>query len=90
MSSVDEIRERIEELTRRHKKASDRRSRLTGKLEEKKAELSKLKQEIEASGLNPKDLKTEKARLEEELNKLMDTFENDLTQAEKALDEYES
>jgi chromosome segregation ATPase len=89
MADLEQIRERVEDLTRRHQKASERKSKLAGKLEEKKAELVKLKQEIEAAGLNPKELKTEKARLEAELEELMETFERELSQVESALNEYE-
>jgi chromosome segregation ATPase len=89
MADLEQIRERVEDLTRRHQRASDRKSKLAGKLEEKRAELVKLKQEIEAAGLNPKDLKAEKARLESELETLMDTFERELSQVESALDDYE-
>ena len=63
MAELEQVRERVEELTKRHQRASERKSKLAGKLEEKKAELVKLKEEIEAAGLNPKDLKAEKARL---------------------------
>lgn len=89
MADLEQIRERVEGLTRRHQLASERKSKLTGKLEEKKEELAKLSKEIQAAGLNPKELKTEKARLEKELSELIDTFETELSQVEAALDEYE-
>jgi len=89
MASVEEINERVEELSRRHRTAMERKSKLSGKLDEKKAELLKLKKEIEAAGFNPKNLKEDKKKLEDELLKLMDTFEKDLSQVEEALDEYE-
>lgn len=89
MADLNQVRERVEELTRRHQAASERKSKLTGKLEEKRSELAKLVKEVEAVGLNPKELKAERARLEEELSELMDTFEKELSQVETALDEYE-
>jgi len=89
MADLEQIRERVEELSRRHQKASERKSKMAGKLEEKKAELVQLKKEIEAAGLNPKDLKAEKARLEEEIENLIETFDKELSQVECALEEYE-
>ena len=90
MADLDQTQERVEELIRRHKRASERKSKMKGQLEEKKKELVKLKREIEAAGLDPKNLKAEKARLEEELEKTMNLFEQELSQVESALDEYES
>lgn len=89
MASLDKLKERVEELTRRHKQANDRRSKLVGKLEEKRAELFKLKEEVKDAGLDPKNLKAEKQRLEEELQKLIESFEKELSVVEDALNEYE-
>lgn len=89
MATVEQINERVEELTRRHGVAKERRSKLAGKLDEKKAELVRLKKEIEAAGYDPKNLKAEKERLEAELQQLMDEFDRDLTQVEESLAEYE-
>lgn len=89
MATVEQINERVEELTRRHGVAKERKSKLAGKLDEKKAELVRLKKDIEAHGYSAKDLKFEKEKLEAELVTLMDEFDKDLVQVEDALAEYE-
>ena len=89
MASLEQIRERVEDLSRRHREASTRKSKLQGRLDEKKKELARLKTEIETAGLDPKHLRQEKERLENELTALMDKFDSELQVVEAALDEYE-
>ncbi len=89
MATLDQIQARVENLTRRHQAAASRKAKLEGKLEEKKKELARLRDEIMAAGFDPKNLKEEKARLEAELNKQIEVFETQLSVVETALDEYE-
>lgn len=89
MASVDEINARVEELSRRHRQATERKSKLSGKLDEKRAELARLVKEIKAAGFDPKNLRAEKEKLEAELQQLMDTFDQELTRVEESLAEYE-
>lgn len=89
MASVDEIKERVEELGRRHQNVSERKAKLEGILGEKKRELFALKQEIEAAGFDPKKLKEEREKLEAEIQQLVETFDKELSQVEDALAEYE-
>ena len=89
MASLDQIQARVEDLTRRHNAAATRQSKLQGILEEKKQELLRLKQEILAAGFDPKTLREERTRLEQELEQLMSKFETELSVVEQAQDEYE-
>lgn len=89
MASIDEINRRVEALSQRHQNVSERRAKLVGKLDEKKAELLELRKEIEGAGFDPKNLKGEKEKLEKELEHLIDTFETELTRVEEAVAEYE-
>lgn len=89
MATTEEIKKRIDQLSKRHAAASEKRTKLAGKLEEKKAELVKLKKEIEDAGYQPKNLKAERDRLEAELLELMETFDQELTQVEESLEEYD-
>lgn len=85
MSSIDQIKQRVDELTRRFNAASKKKAEFRGQLEAKKEELVALKHEIEAAGFDPKNLKKEKDRLETELVNLMDGFEKELVEVETAL-----
>lgn len=85
MSSLEQIKQRVDELTRRFNTASKRKAEYRGQLEAKKEELVALKREIEAAGFDPKNLKKERDRLETELVTLMDGFEKELAEVETAL-----
>lgn len=85
MSSLDQIKQRVDDLTRRYNSAGKKRSEYRGQLEAKKDELVSLKKEIEAAGFDPKNLKKDRDRLETELISLMDTFEKELVEVETAL-----
>ena len=90
MSSIEQIRKRVEELSLRHKAATEKKSRMQGQLDEKKKELANLKKEIEGAGYDPKNLKHEKAELEAQLKSLMETFHSELSVVEESLEEYEN
>jgi chromosome segregation ATPase len=89
MATLEQIQARVEDLTRRHTAASTKQSKLQGVMEEKKQELLRLKQEIEAAGFDPKTLREERARLEKELEELITKFDTELAVVERAQDEYE-
>ncbi len=89
MASLEQIQAKVEDLTRRHIAASTKQSKLQGILEEKRQELLRLKQEIEAAGFDPKTLREERARLEKELDELINRFDTELSVVERAQDEYE-
>ncbi len=85
MSSIDQIKQKLDELTRRYGTASKKRAEFQGQLQAKKQELMTLKAEIEAAGFDPKNLKKERDALETELVTLLSTFEKELAEVEAAL-----
>lgn len=85
MDSLENMQARVEDLLRRHRAADAKKSKLAGQLEVKREELAKLGQEIKKAGYNPKNLRAERDRAAEELEGLIETFSQDLTQVEKAL-----
>lgn len=87
--SLDQIKQRVDALTKRHAAASKKKSELKGQLAAKKQELVELKKEIEAAGFDPKNLKEEKTRLEGELEEMIQTFEKELAEVEAVLDAYD-
>jgi chromosome segregation ATPase len=89
MASLEQIQARVDDLTRRHNAAATKQSKLEGVLEEKKQELLRLKHDIVAAGFDPKTLREEKIRLEQELETLLAKFDSELTVVEQAQDEYE-
>jgi septal ring factor EnvC (AmiA/AmiB activator) len=84
-----EYKSKVDALMMRHKEATDRRNMLMGQRAEKEAELRRLTQEISDAGYDPKNLKADCLRAENELKELMASFDRDLTQTEAALKEYE-
>lgn len=86
---IDEIRERVEGLLKRHKVASEKRSTYKGLLEAKKEELSNLKREIEAAGLDPSKLKERKEALQADLLRMIEDFDKQLTSVEQAFASFE-
>lgn len=89
MATTEQIKARIDQLSERHAAAKEKRTKLAGKLEAKKAELVQLKREIEEAGYEPKGLRAERDRLESELLDLIEVFDRELTQVEESLEEYD-
>jgi len=89
MANLEQIQARVEDLTRRHHAAATKASKNQGALEEKRQELLRLKQEIVAAGFDPKTLREDRVRLEQELEQLLNRFDTELTVVEQAQDEYE-
>lgn len=88
--SLDQIRQKVEALTKRHDSVSKRQSETRGELNAKKQELVALKKEIEAAGFDPKTLKEDRARLEAELLQMVEVFEKEITAVEEAYDAFQS
>ena len=84
MTSLEQIRDKVEELAKRYKSASAKKSSLSGLLQAKKDELASLKREIEAAGLDPKKLKEKRDELRTEVVAAIETFDRNLTQVEEA------
>lgn len=89
MASIDQLKQRVDDITRRFNVAGKKRSEFRGQLEAKKEELVALKREIEAAGFDPKNLKKDRDKLEAELIALLDAFEKDLVEVETALATFE-
>jgi septal ring factor EnvC (AmiA/AmiB activator) len=85
MNSLDQIREKVEELTKRYKTASTKKSTLSGLLQAKKEELATLKKEIEDAGYDPKRLKEDRDRLQTEVVAMIEEFDKKLGEVETAL-----
>lgn len=89
MPSLDQIKQRVDSLTRRYNAASKKKAEYKGQLEAKKDELVALKREIEAAGFDPKNLKRDRERLEAELATLLDATDKELSELEAAHAELE-
>jgi len=85
MNSLDQIREKVEELSKRYKVAANKKSTLSGLLQAKKEELATLKKEIEDAGYDPKRLKEERDRLQQEMVAMIEDFDKRLGEVETAL-----
>lgn len=88
-TQLDQIKARLDDLTKRFKVVTGKKGNLSGLLQGKREELATLKKEIEAAGLDPKDLKNKREELRTEVVTLMDTFEKQLEQVEQAFEAFE-
>jgi chromosome segregation ATPase len=84
MTSLEQIRQKVEELGKRYKAASSKKSNLSGLLQAKKDELAALKREIESAGLDPKRLKERRDELQTEVVAAIEDFDRKLTTVEEA------
>lgn len=89
MATVEEYRKKIEDLGKRAREASEKKSALKGQFEAKKQELSTLIEDIKAAGYDPKNLKEEKDKIERSLVDQIASYDKDLTEIESALKELE-
>lgn len=89
-SELDQIKARLADLEKRHAACSSSKSKLQGQLEAKKQELVELKDEIEAAGYNPRQLKQAKEAATKDLIAKMDAFERNLIEVEQALASFEN
>ncbi len=90
MAELDQIKTRLADLEQRHAACSAKKSKLQGQLEAKKQELAALKEEIEAAGYNPRQLKQAKEKTEKDLVAAMDEFERNLQEVETAIASFEN
>lgn len=88
-STLEQIKERVDALSARYRKASEKKANLSGLLQAKKEELNALVEEIKAAGLDPKRLKEHRDELKQELEIQLDTLEAQLTTVEEALRNYD-
>lgn len=86
---LEEIKQKVEELGKRLKVAGSKRSNFSGLLQAKKEELSALKREIEAAGLDPKRLKERRDELQVEVVAAIEEFDKKLTTVEEAFAAFE-
>jgi septal ring factor EnvC (AmiA/AmiB activator) len=84
----EEIKRRIESLQKRTESAAKRKAELQGELRAREGELRALLKEITDAGYNPKELVSERDRVQAELISLMESYEAKLVEVEKALATY--
>lgn len=85
VDQLGQLKARLDDLTERLSKASEKKAGLRGQLEAKKRELLDLVEKIKAAGYDPKKLKEERDKMAEELDTMMATFEKELVEVESAL-----
>lgn len=89
MSTLDEIKSKVDDISRRYRAASSKQSSLSGLLRAKRDELAALIKEIEAAGLDPKKLKERRDELKQEVIAMTDNIDKQLKQVEEALAAYD-
>ena len=89
MASLDELRKKVDNLIERHKVVAEKKAKLQGQLEAKKAELLELGNEIKSAGFDPRNLKEQRDKAKEDLERLIRSFEKDLVEAEEAIAHFE-
>lgn len=88
-STLEQIKERVDTLNQRFKKASEKKATLSGLLQAKKEELKALVDEIQAAGFDPKNLKTRRDELQKEVENLIEDLDTKVTAVEEALNSYD-
>lgn len=83
--AIEDIKNRVEEVSRRVNAANKTKSELLGQLEARKAELASLCEEIKAQGYDPKNLRAQRDQVEAELLVMLDSCETELAEVEQAL-----
>lgn len=83
--SDDSIKDRIDDLQRRHNAVVQKKAGLAGQLQAKKEELAAIVQEIKDAGYEPKKITHERDRAKHELETMIAKFESELTEVENAL-----
>lgn len=90
MTTLEERRKKVEDLRQRHTQAKTTRDQLLGELGAKRQELASLAQEIKKEGIDPRKLKEHKAQLEEEIDTLCASLDNDLREVEEAMAQFQN
>ncbi len=85
MPTTDEIRKKVDDVTRRVDAVRRKKVELATLLEGKKAELSRLVDEIRAAGFDPTDLGYEATNAERDLAAMVAALETDLAVTDQAL-----
>jgi chromosome segregation ATPase len=80
-----EIQSKITDLQKRHAALVQRRANLTGLLQGKKDELSKIVEEIKEAGYDPKKIGHERDRVREELLTMINQLDTELSESETAM-----
>jgi chromosome segregation ATPase len=89
-STIEQIKERVDALSQRYKKVSEKKANLSGLLQAKKEELKALVEEIQAAGLDPKKLKEHRDSLQSEVEKQLGDLETKVSAVEEALNAYDA
>jgi chromosome segregation ATPase len=89
MATPEELKKKIEDLSRRTDAVNRRKSELQGLLQAKKDELAKLLVEIKAAGVDPKNLTAERDKAKTDLESMIAAYEKDLAATEQALATYD-
>lgn len=85
----EELRKKIDDLTKRTEAVNTKKSNLSGKLQAKKEELAQLVVEIKAAGYDPKTLREERDKAQAQLAEMITAYEADLSAVESALSGYD-
>lgn len=86
----EELRKKIDDLSKRTEVVNTKKSTLTGKLQAKKEELAQLVIEIKNAGYDPKTLREERDKVQSQLADMITTYEADLVAVESALAGYDA
>jgi chromosome segregation ATPase len=89
-TSLEQIKSKVDELGKRLKAASIKKSNLSGLVQAKRDELAALKKEIEDAGLDPKKLKEKRDELQTEVQAMIEDFEKRLVTVEEAFAAFEA
>jgi chromosome segregation ATPase len=85
----DDIKRKIDDLSRRSDVASQKKAQLEGQIQQVKENLAALILEIKAAGYDPKTLSAEKDKVEAQLIQEIAEYETKLAAVEKALADYD-
>lgn len=89
MANLDQLKRKVDDLLSRHSKVSEKKAKLRGQLDAKKAELVALGEEIQAAGYDPRKLKEQRDEAQQELEGLIESFERELKEVEEAIATFE-
>jgi hypothetical protein len=89
-TSPEDLRRRIESAIKRTETVNQKKAALGGQLKSKKEELAALMGEIKAAGLDPKNLKAERDKVQAELYEMLTGYEKKLADVETALASFET
>lgn len=90
VDQIEQLQTKLEDLSQRLSKATEKKAELRGQLDVKKRELLDLVAEIEQAGYDPKKLKEERDKKAAELQVMMTSFEKELAEVEAALAGFET